>query len=73
MVAEDGVDVGQVACGSVEGVVDDLDVGLVQAVEEGDGCVKLGDEVGFFSLGFDRRDLHADLFRPLAVAVIDCC
>ena len=73
MVAEDGVDVGQVVYGLVEGVVDDLDVGLVQAVEESDGCVKLGDEVGFFSLGFDRRDFHADLFRPLAVAVIDCC
>ena len=70
---EHGVDVGQVVYGLVEGVVDDLDVGLVQAVEEGDGCVKLGDEVGFFLLGFDRRNLHADLLRPLAVAVIDCC
>ena len=71
--AEHGVDVGEMVCGFVEGVVDDLNVGLVQAVEESDGCVKLGDEVGFFSFGFDRRDLHADLLRPLAVAVVDCC
>lgn len=71
--AEHGVDVGQVVYGFVEGVVDDLNVGLVQAVEESDGCVKLGDEVGFFLLGFDRRDFHADLLRPLAVAVVDRC
>ena len=70
---EHGVDVGQVVYVSVEGVVDDMDVGLVQAVEEGDGCVKLGDEVGFFLLGFDRRDFHADLLCPVAVAVVDCC
>ena len=71
--AEHGFDVGQVVYGFVEGVVDDLDVGLVQAVEEGDRCVKLGDEVGFFLLGFDRCDLYADLLRPVAVAVVDCC
>ena len=71
--AEHGVDVGQVVYGLVEGVVDDLDVGLVQAVEEGDGCVKLGDEVGFFLFGFDRCDLHADLLRPVAIAIVDGC
>ena len=73
VMTEHGVDVGQVVYSSVEGVVDDMDVGLVQAVEEGDGCVKLGDEVGFLLRGVDRRDFHADLLRPVAVAVVDCC
>lgn len=73
VVTEHGIDVGEVVYGFVEGVVDDMDVGLVQAVEEGDGCIKLGDEVGFFLFVLDRRNFHADLLRPLSVAIVDCC